>query len=130
MLTNDQIQRIADEHALSAYPFGCKAKLHLQLDEPCVSCFGPTEPTDTDGQWFGLGGFVVDRATGQVRHFSSGRLMRAAEAANKTEGKHDLAVAVRYLVTYSAEELRELAGHPRHRRSVSILDRLFGRRSA
>jgi hypothetical protein len=110
-LTEAEVQRIADEHALSAYPFRWKAKLHLELDDPPVSYFGPTPSADMEGSLFGVGRFVVNRVTGKVRDFHSAKLIRASQAASLAEGTHDLAVVVRYLVTYSVHDLHELAGY-------------------
>jgi hypothetical protein len=66
MLTDSEVQRIADEHALSAYPFRCRATRHLELDDPPVTYFRPTPPADTEGSLFGVGTFVVNRVTGKV----------------------------------------------------------------
>jgi hypothetical protein len=127
MLTDPELQRLADEHALSAYPFRWKATMHVQLDDPPLSYFGPAPPANIEGNLFGDGGFVVSRVNGEVCHFGSGQFIRASEAAQKIEGTHDLAVVVRYMATYSVDELRELAGYPRQGRYRTVLAKLFGR---
>jgi len=133
MLTDAEMQDIANAHAAEHYGVEWDAEARLTLPDPRGTYYGPHEigtPANAsrDPQellFIGDGGFFVYAADGAVRHFWSDHVIKAARVAQWSGEEEDYRIVIETLVRHSDDKLRSLA-----RKAVKQQERKDSPRSA
>lgn len=75
MLTDNEIEHIAETHVLKTYPSDCEILRREKRSQPEGVYFEANHPAhDPLEQYVGSGGFFVSRQTGEIWEFGSGQL--------------------------------------------------------